>query len=218
MALQLSPLAVLRPADLPEDMRGEAKRLANDRKIVRLLDPVSTPPFVAALITVNNLGGVDTSGMALYMVSECDYESPEPPSTDSGEFPGPREVARHYYENGNPAAWLRSMPNSCICQTSIVSGAHGPNLHLVGNAESVRHAVLLADVALRAERATAALIIAYSPTGPAPLFTLPEVGAAALAIGPPNGTSVDVDLPPVDASAAPSALDYLVDLLDTMQL
>jgi hypothetical protein len=215
--LTLTPLAALRPTDLPADLASEAKRLANDRKIVRLLDPVSMPPFVAALSTLHQAGALDLARLALYMVSECDYESPEPPASSTGTFPLQPEVARHYYENGNPAAWLRSMPNSCICQTSIASGAHGPNLHLVGGGMSVRHALLLADAALRSGQASAALIVAYSPTGPAPLFSLPDVGAAALALGPADGVEVVVDLPHPGGEEEPSALDYLVDVLDRVE-
>jgi hypothetical protein len=201
--MKVDVIDTLTEADLDGDLTGRARSLANDRKILRLLDGAARLPFVAVLTMLARRPEIDPTELALYLVSDSDYRPPAPEGGDRS----PEAVARSYYEHANPAAWLAGMPNSAICQASIVGQVHGPNLHVVGGAEAAWHAACIACRALDRRIATAAMVVGYRPTPP----DAADPGlVSVVAFGPDSsGRGLDLALPAPERLRSMAAVELV---------
>ncbi|MHB8464116.1 MAG: hypothetical protein ACYDH6_19635 [Acidimicrobiales bacterium] len=172
----------------PYDLQAEARRLAKDRKVVRLLDGVSNPPFVAALTAFASIEDeVNRDEVALFTVSSWEPWLPEAPA----ELVDADHHTRYKYcfgEAHQPTAWLRGLANNTLCQIAIAGRFRAANLHVVGRAAALGPVLELVSHALTMEGAAAALIVAFDPAGDA--HALPDEttsNAAAVALLPSNG-------------------------------
>lgn len=191
-------LRVLASHVVPHDRPGlmaEAKTLAKDRKILRLLDATTHAPFVCVLEAHAAAGGGDPEQVALFSVSEVDYAPPPCPLDVLGADAATQDATRHLSKHAEPTGWIRSMPNSGLCMTSIVGEFRGPNLRLVGHGPSVVSALALAHAALLDGQATTAIVVAYSdgsegsPATDAAAVVLAEGGDGELAIPDHEGVA-----------------------------
>jgi hypothetical protein len=149
-------------ADEEGALRGEAKELA-PRKILRFLDRASLPTFVAAATVYRTSPPCDPADVAIFTVSGWDGAMPDQPFEPDGSPESDERLGRHILEDANPTGWLRMLANNALCQVSIAEGFRGPNIHLVGDAEALRQALLLAGSDLSRGAAELALVVAFDP-------------------------------------------------------
>lgn len=136
-------VAAVTSTELPADLKAEAKRYASV-KVVRFLDGMSLPAFVAGLTALSRVPELDPERCALLTVSGWDpsFRQPELADGVTADFAA---VASHYCSSGSPTAWLRTMVNSALCHIAIAAGVRGPNIHLVGRAPAVETGFFLAE-------------------------------------------------------------------------
>lgn len=132
--------------ELPDDLWGATWALAT-RRVRRLLNDVSIPPYIVSVELFTRLGAVDPSRVALFTVSGWD-------SSDN-----PRDVSTTV--EAGPSDWLRQLCNVSLCQSAITAGVTGPNAHLVGGGEAFCHGLALASAVLEQGAATHALVVAF---------------------------------------------------------
>jgi hypothetical protein len=143
----------------PDELRIRAKDLARDRKIMRLLDPLSIPPFVAAVQAFDAVDGLDPARTALFTVSSWEpwMASPQLAAVDGLSH---AEVFQRLIDTNHPTEWLRAMANNTLCQIAIARKLRGPNLHVVGDASQLASLLALAALELGGT-ADAALLVAF---------------------------------------------------------
>lgn len=142
------------------DWGALARDLARERKIVRLLDPVSLPPFVTALRAFD-MAPSDPSRTALFTISTWEPCVGPALPLEAGE-PTHEQRFRAHFENQQATEWLRGLANNTLCQVAIARALRGPNLHVVGNAERLPDVLVLVHDALLRD-ADAALLVAFDP-------------------------------------------------------
>ena len=151
--------AVVVPEDVPTDLRAAAKSLA-DRKVVRFLDEVSTPPFLVAMQLLRGPGStIDPATVGLFTTSAWEGDVATPTGLEDASDPD--RVVRYYLDESNPTDWLRAMPNDALCQAAIVGGIRGPNTHFVGGPAALMHCLVTAERAVADGAASAAIVVAF---------------------------------------------------------
>ena len=205
-----SIVAAVTSAELPADLKAEAKRYANI-KIVRFLDDMSLPAFVAGVTALSQVPELDPERCALLTVSAWDpsFRQPELPDGVIADF---SSVASQCTHSGSPTAWLRSMVNSALCHIAVATGVRGPNIHLVGHAPALATALFLTE-RLFGGGVDHALIVAFD--APPGAESEPDAHGAAAAIvlsaGPsPHGVCG------VQAWDAADPAERAVDALETL--
>lgn len=146
--------------ELPDDLRARARELG-DRKVNRLLDVATRAPFVAAVEAFNLAPAAPPERVALFTVSGWDPSVPSPPFDLEPSPELCRRLSRHFYQPEDPSDWLRRMPNSPLCQVAIATGLRGPNMHFVGDADSVALVLAYTGQAFVDDDADIALVVAY---------------------------------------------------------
>jgi 3-oxoacyl-(acyl-carrier-protein) synthase len=180
-AIALVATYAARPESGSDDegaLRSEAKKLAA-RKILRFLDRASLPTFVAATTVYRASPPCDPADVAIYTVSGWDGAMPDQPFEADGSPESDERLGRYILEDANPTGWLRMLANNALCQVSIAEGFRGPNTHLVGDAEALREALVLAGSDLSRGVAELALVVAFDP--PAEQLGYPSGRAATVA-------------------------------------
>lgn len=200
------------PHDRP-DLMADAKGLAKDRKVMRLLDTPTYAPFVCALEAYAVSGDHDPDQVALFSVSEVDYKPPPFPLDVLGADASAVDSARYVYENSDPTSWLRGTPNSGICMTSIIGKFRGPNMHMVGDGPSVVNAIALAHAALLDGQATTAIVVAYSPASEDEART----DAAAVVLAEGGGDELAVAADAESATSSRTAFGALQAFIETIE-
>ncbi len=206
------------PDDATEAELRELARAFAARKILRFLDRASLPAFIAASAVYQRSPDRDPADVAIYTVSGWDGAMPVPPFEPDGSAADDARLGRHILEDANPTGWLRMLANNALCQVSITQGFRGPNTHLVGDAETLRQALVTAAYDLASGLATLALVIAFDPPpgqqGAPSSQTRARASAVALALidGPDElaGLYAAADRAAAAGSSALDALDGLL--------
>jgi len=184
-AVKLSLLSWFHPGDLAGPPLGEARRLAQDRKIVRMLDDVSAAGFVAAVTTLAGVAEQGSDDVALFTVSAWDSSGALPDVADSDDRQG--ALARTLAASGNPTEWLRTLCNAALCQSAISAKVHGPSAHFVGGAEVVPDMLAMIGQTCVDGLAPVAVLVAFDAGpdgGPGRSAGIALAAAAADADGP----------------------------------
>lgn len=217
----LEIIATYRDHDQASSALVRARELSSDRKIVRMLEPVSSAGFVATLEAFALAGVPTPADVGLFTVSGWDLGAPLPEVGDAS--PRIEAMARKLAESGNPTPWLRSLGNAALCQASIQAGFHGPSMHFVGDGHTVGLALVLAEQLL-ARPGTAAFVVTAFDTDPE-VHSRPVGRSASVVLRtvPPEGGSITGPIvgwtPPASAStSAFSALGQLVDQADAARV
>lgn len=190
----------LLPEELPEDQRAFAKGIA-DRKVMRFLDMVSLPAFVASCVLLDVAGEAPANRKGLFTISAWEADVTASAELAAG---GAERLVKHYLEESNPTDWLRAMPNNALCQVAIVTGLRGPNAHFVGGGAVTMHALTIAMQALDDGAADLAVVVAFDQLGTAD----EPASAAGVVLGTGGGAALSIE----DAAAARdmTALDAMV--------
>jgi hypothetical protein len=149
-------------AEQATDLLEQAKKLGS-RKIVRFLDVLSLPPFVAAATVYQRNPVAEPEHVALYTVSGWDGDMPDQPFVPDGTGADDARLSKHILEDANPVGWLRMLANNALCQVSIAQGYRGPNTHFAGGAPALGHAIATAAADLRRDASRLALVVAFDP-------------------------------------------------------
>lgn len=200
--------------DRPDDVGAAARRFAN-RKVVRLLERVSLPPFVAAHLLLDRHPELEVADLGLVVVSGWEPGVPDWLSPHDGSPDGFAQAVATLNELVTPTAFLAGHPNNLLCQIAVSTGQHGPNFHLVGDARSGLEALWLIGSLVDMGLAPAVLLVGFDPP-PGHTLHPPEatdadaVALLVVGVGAPSIASVDV-LP-----AEPPVGERSVDVLDNL--
>lgn len=217
----------------PPDVPTVARALAGDRKVFRMLDRLSMPPFVAALEAWRATTGLAPERTALFTVSGWEPDVPDLGDVVPGHWD---ERVRFYRDRTSSGGMLRRMPNTVCCHVAVAGKLRGPNAHFVGDGTALVQVVELATVTLESGAVEAAVVVAFDAAEPVGATdsggAYGGVGASAGTEGPPGVAAACVltpapaaptgtggDLPrPVPLPAAPatggSATDELTDWIE----
>jgi beta-ketoacyl synthase-like protein len=143
-----------------------ARSLVSDRKVVRLLDSRSAPPFVAGVEAVDSARVQDGDRTGLFTASD---ELDEPMAAAWTKMLGPDASAlspaevfqRLMSDRLSPVIWLRSMGSNMLCQAAIARGLRGPSIHFVGDGETAAYALTMAVAALEEEQADVMVVVGF---------------------------------------------------------
>jgi hypothetical protein len=166
------------------DLRAAARASGASRPVMRFLDGMALPAFVAGVAALDAAGVTDGERCGVFTVSGWDPDQHQP---DIGpEAPSVTTVARHYITTASPTAWLRKMVNNTLCQLSLTRNLRGPNNHVVGGPEALAVALVMADRAVAGGAADHILVVAFD--APAGHESDHEVDgeAAAVVVGRPG--------------------------------
>jgi 3-oxoacyl-(acyl-carrier-protein) synthase len=175
-------IAAAVPSDaLPADLRAAAKAAGVPRQVVRFLDGMALPAFVAGLTALDAAGvtePADGERCGLFTVSGWDPDQHQP---DLGGEPASYEtVARHYITTASPMSWLRKMVNNVLCQLAMTRNLRGPNNHVVGGSDALAAVLALGRRAVARGTADQVLVVAYD--APAGDESTPDPAGAAAAL------------------------------------
>lgn len=145
--------------ELPEDNRGYAKANCG-RKVFKMLDRMTIPPFVAGLLLYHRHEWADPDRAGVYTISGWDPATPVPTGPMAALSP-----ADFYLHPPGVCDYLRRMPNNAICQLAIATQMRGPNVHFAGGAASLALLTSLAATAITDGAADATVIVAFDPPG-----------------------------------------------------
>jgi len=177
----------------PTAMIARCRELVEDRKVIRFLDEVSAPPFIAAVESFRIAAAVSATETALFTISSWEAPPMLPPPFDvTAEIDVHRKLAEHY-ASANPRDALRCLPVNPLCQIAIALGIQGPNAHFVGDGDALMHALVLAETDLAVGAARAAIVVAFEAEGPdgPPQAMAVVVAASTNGVPPPTVRVVD---------------------------
>jgi 3-oxoacyl-(acyl-carrier-protein) synthase len=210
-------LAAASSGSLPEDLRAAAKAAGAPRQVVRFLDGMALPAFVAGTAALDRAGVSDGERCGVFTVSGWDPDQHQPDVDD--EPASYRTVARHYITTASPMTWLRKMVNNVLCQLAMVRDLRGPNNHAVGGSDALAAILALGQRAIATGAADHVLIVAYdAPPGRESDHEVDGEGAA-LVLGPADEGRVALPRTgPVGRAfdADPEAERRAVDVLDAL--
>jgi 3-oxoacyl-(acyl-carrier-protein) synthase len=158
------------PADAGE-LKAAAKAAGAPRQVVRFLDGMALPAFVAGMTALDAAGvtePADGERCGLFTISGWDPDQHQPElGPDQGDQPATYEtVARHYITTASPMAWLRKMVNNVLCQLSLSRNLRGPNNHVVGGPGALAAVLALGGRSIETGGADRVLVLAYdAPLG-----------------------------------------------------
>lgn len=203
--------AAVASSELPTDARSAARQRA-DKKIMRFLDPLAAPAFLAAALTVDRAGGIaDPERCAIFTVSrrDPDYAQPELPEQWAR---GAEGVATYYQSLSVPTDWLRTMTNNVLCHVAVAHRLRGPNMHLTGDVAALLAVIGLAGDALAHQEVSAALVVCFDvANGDDHGVTVHGHAAAVLLTGDDGAAPVELL-----AAALPSPGTRPTDALDQL--
>jgi hypothetical protein len=209
--------------DRPEDVAAAARSFAS-RKVVRLLERVSLPPFVAAHTLLGRHPEIEVADLGLVVLSAWEPGVPDWLPTHDGTLAGFGQAIARLNELVTPTTFLAGHPNNLLCQIAVSTGQHGPNFHLIGDARAGLEALDLISSLLALELAPAVLLVAFD-TPLEHTLSSPEAtdsdAVALLFVGEPTAGRADLEVitvaPPVGARAV-DVLDELArGLLDAVE-
>jgi len=214
-AAAIGVFAAVPSTALPHDPRASVRDAGVSRHVVRFLDGMALPAFVAGTQALDAAGVEDGERCGLFTISGWDPTHYQP-ELEPDEASGYTTVARHYITTASPLAWLRKMVNNPLCQLSITRGLRGPNNHVVGQAPGLALVLTLAGLAIDAGDADRMLIVAFdAPAGHASDHEV-DGSAAALVLGPADQATTRLDVTRLRAiddgrpGPAVGALDELI--------
>lgn len=147
-----------------EDLKAAAKRFATP-KVMRFLDGMALPAYVAGMTALGESPGVDPLTCGVMTVTNWDptYHQPDLSPDGPQGFEG---VAAYYRQQASPTGWLRKMMNNTNCHVCVSGKLQGPNLHFAGWSPALVDALFLADRLLETGAAEHMLILAFdAPPG-----------------------------------------------------
>lgn len=199
----MSVVAGVPSAALPDDLLAAAKATGAKRQVIRFLDGMALPAFVAGITALDAAGVADGERCGIFTVSGWDPDQHQP---EIDEAPSYTTVARHYITTASPTAWLRKMVNNVLCQLSLTRNLRGPNNHVVGGVDALAAVLVLGERAIAGGVADHVLVVAYdTPPGHESDHEVAGQAAALVLGGPANGV-----LRPEPAPRAVDALDALL--------
>lgn len=152
------------------DLKSEA-RLVADSKVMRFLDPMAAPPFVAAARAIAAAAQstqnaiISPDEWAVFTASKWDPNYRLPVLLDD-VAPTRTNIAQHYASFVVPTEWLRQITNNAACHIAVAHQFTGPNLHLSGDSSALENALFLAADALSRSECRRAVIAAFDAVGP----------------------------------------------------
>ncbi len=190
----LTLIGGLTSAELKGDLSLIA-RTRGGRKIMRLLESMSIPPFATATELIGGHDDLDVAALALLTVSSWEPDVPTDTVRHCRTLESREAQARHMQEVVNPMQWLSAMPNNLLCQVATALGCHGPNAHWVGDGAALGLCLQFTEGLLSRGAAPAALVVTFDPppgvTRLAP-DTVPSAAAALLVATTGEGPRIDV--------------------------
>lgn len=171
---------------LPDELKPAAKRHATP-KVMRFLDGMALPAYVAGMSALAAVADVDPLTCGVMTISNWDptYHQPELPEDGPQGFTG---VATYYRQQASPTGWLRKMVNNTLCHVSVSGKLRGPNLHFSGWSPALVDALFLSDRMLATGAAAHMLVLAFdAPPGSETAHEVPGTAAAVLLGAAPAG-------------------------------
>jgi hypothetical protein len=161
----------------PEEGAADPRHLVTDRKVLRLLTPLATPPLVAAVRAYDAVPQVAPERTSVHTVSGW-----EESGTASVTRPG---------RSTTPTAELQRMTTLPLCVITLARRLRGPNAHWVGDGVTLSHVLGLVEHELASGAADRSLVVAFDLVGEGPSSC--AAAAALLALdgdaGPGHGSA-----------------------------
>lgn len=194
--------------DLGVDVATEARRYAG-RKVFRLLERMSIPPFVVAHRLVRAVEGNIVPDLALVVVSGWEPGVPDDLGRHADDTESRMHLIAKMQELITPTRWLSGLPNNALCQIAITTGSLGPNMHLVGGGAAVAEALGLASDMLHRGSVPAALVVAFDSEEPRVRGPNEVDSSAAGIVIVSDGAGAALNIPAVGAVRDLRAVDAL---------
>lgn len=201
--------SAVHPDELGADAAARARGYAG-RKVFRLLERMSVPPFVVAHGLVATIEPDLVPDLALVVVSGWEPDVPDGIGQHSGDTESRLDVVAKMQALITPTRWLSGLPNNALCQIAVTTGILGPNLHLVGDGAAVIDALELASDLLLRGAATGAIVVAFD-SGEPRLRPPDEVDsvAAGVLLRAGEGPGELLQIPAFDAVRGLPAVDAM---------
>jgi hypothetical protein len=201
--------AAVHPDELDADAAAQARGYAG-RKVFRLLERMSIPPFVVAHELVATVDAELVPDLALVVVSGWEPDVPDSLGRHEGDTESRLDLVARMQALITPTKWLTGLPNNALCQIAVTTGILGPNLHLVGDGETVVDALELVSDLLHRGAAPGAIVLAFDSAAPRqrPPDEVDSVACGVLVrVG--DGPGEPLEIPEVEAVRGLLAVDAM---------